>query len=105
MNSSEHKDKIIFCSIAKRGSFLGSAIAQLFPENVIGFHSNMCVVNSPLTTIKSVIASFYPTYFVEKEHENFFFPLSEKFENLLLETGYFHLQATKPDTIGAPVIP
>ncbi len=54
--------------------------------------------------IKGVIASFYPSYFVSKEHENFFFPLAEKWQNLVLETGYFHLQATKPDTIGKKVI-
>lgn len=28
------------------------------------------------------------------------FPLSSQFSFLLQETGYFHLQATKPDTIG-----
>lgn len=50
--------------------------------------------------IKGVIASFYPPYFVEKEYEDFFFPLAEKWQNLVLETGYFHLQATKPDTLG-----
>ncbi|KAG4073588.1 hypothetical protein HA402_000812 [Bradysia odoriphaga] len=82
------------------GSILGSTIAQLFPENVIGYHSNMCVVNSPLALIKGVVASFYPPYFVEKEHEDFFFPLTEKLENLVMESGYFHLQSTKPDTIG-----
>lgn len=83
-----------------RGSILGSTIATLFPENVIGYHSNMCVISSPLAVIKGVVASFYPTYFVEKEYEDFFFPLAEKWQNLVLESGYFHLQATKPDTLG-----
>lgn len=37
---------------------------------------------------------------MEKEYEDFFFPLAEKLHNLVLESGYYHLQATKPDTIG-----
>lgn len=82
------------------GSILGSTIATLFPDNVIGYHSNMCVINSPLSVIKGAVASVYPSYFVEKQYEDFFFPLAEKWQNLVQETGYFHLQATKPDTIG-----
>ncbi|KAJ6642889.1 Juvenile hormone epoxide hydrolase 1 [Pseudolycoriella hygida] len=61
----------------------------------------MCVINSPLAMIKGAVASLYPPYFVDKKYENFFFPLAEKLGNLVLETGYLHLQATKPDTIGA----
>jgi len=60
----------------------------------------VCVIGSPLSIIKGVVASFYPPLFVEKEYENFFFPLTEKWQNLVLESGYFHLQATKPDTLG-----
>jgi hypothetical protein len=29
-----------------------------------------------------------------------FLPLSENFAEMMLEFGYLHLQATKPDTIG-----
>lgn len=50
--------------------------------------------------IKGAIASLKPQYFVEKEYEDFFFPLAEKLQNLVLESGYYHLQATKPDTLG-----
>jgi len=83
------------------GSLIGSNIATLFPKNVLGYHSNMCVANSPLAMLKSYVAALMPSNFVEKQYEDFYFPIKNKFFNLLEESGYFHIQATKPDTIGA----
>ncbi|XP_037926613.1 juvenile hormone epoxide hydrolase 1-like isoform X1 [Hermetia illucens] len=83
------------------GSVIGSNIATLFPEAVLGYHSNLCWVKSPLSIIKYTIASYYPKHFVPEGYEDFFFPQSEKFKYLIEESGYFHIQATKPDTIGA----
>lgn len=84
------------------GSSIGSSIAAQFPENVIAYHSNMCIGTSmaPLGALKGFIASFYPSYFIPAEHVDFVFPLKDKFSTIMEETGYFHLQATKPDTIG-----
>lgn len=83
------------------GSALGSAIATMFPENVIGYHSNSCFAASPLFFVKQYIASWSPRHFVPSpEYESFHFPGTDKLTNFIAETGYFHLQATKPDTIG-----
>lgn len=82
------------------GSLLASHIATIFPENVIGYHSNMCMVNTPISSIKSIVASWYSTPFVPKKWKSFHFPLSKLFYNLFYEMGYLHLQATKPDTVG-----
>lgn len=82
------------------GSLLGSNIATMFPDNVLGFHSNMCIINTPIANIKSMIASFYPSAFVTKKQKGFHFPLSKYMTNSIYEMGYLHLQATKPDTIG-----
>ena len=82
------------------GSFIGSNIATLYPDNVLGYHSNMCATNTPMSNLKGFIAKFYPKYFMAKNHEEFHFPLMEKFSMMLEESGYFHIQATKPDTIG-----
>jgi len=82
------------------GSLIGSTIATLFPENVIGFHSNFCWVQSPFSLLQEYVASFYPSLFIPAEYEDFIFPLSEKYKNLMEESGYFHIQSTKPDTIG-----
>lgn len=82
------------------GSLLGSNIATIFPENVLGYHSNLCFANSPLDHIKSIIAGFYPTAFVDAKFVDFHFPKSTRLMYTIVESGYFHLQATKPDTIG-----
>lgn len=84
------------------GSIIGSAIAVLFPQNVIAYHSNMCTssIFSTTSIFKKFIASFYPPLFIPGEFADFVFPAMEKLPNILEESGYFHLQATKPDTIG-----
>lgn len=84
------------------GSIIGSNLATLYPDNVLGYHSNMCVMTTPLSILKSIYTHYYP----EKVLANRMFhdhhtPLWEKYQNLLVETGYYHIQATKPDTIGA----
>ena len=82
------------------GSALGSLIATIFPENVIGYHSNMCFTNSPMANVKAFIASNYPSGFVDEKYQHFHFPMSEKYKYLIEESGYMHLQGSKPDTIG-----
>lgn len=82
------------------GSLIGTNIATLFPENVIGFHSNLCASLSPYSFLKGTIASLYPSLFIDEEYVDFVFPQGEKFFGLLEESGYFHIQSTKPDTIG-----
>lgn len=82
------------------GAIIGSSMATVFPENVIGYHSNMLLAGSPMSYIKGYIISWWPKLFVETKHHAFFFPMLVKFFNLIQETGYVHLQASKPDTIG-----
>ncbi|KAI8119030.1 Juvenile hormone epoxide hydrolase 1 [Lucilia cuprina] len=82
------------------GSVIGSHIATLFPENVLGYHSNLCTALTPKAMIKGAVASLFPSFFSPKGYENFFFPMSEKLKFIMEETGYMHLQSTKPDTIG-----
>lgn len=84
------------------GSIIGSNMATLFPENVIGYHSNLCISSqtSPLVLLKSIVASFYTSAFIPDEYTDLIYPVGEKFKFTLEESGYFHIQATKPDTIG-----
>lgn len=82
------------------GSLIGSTLSTLFPENVIGYHSNMCVSMSPASSFKQFIGSFNPSLVMPAEHVAFVYPASEKLAYLIEETGYMHIQATKPDTIG-----
>lgn len=82
------------------GSLIGATLATIFPQNVIGYHSNMCGTMSPANSLKAIIASVYPSAFFPVEYTDFFYPMGEKFSYLIEESGYFHIQATKPDTIG-----
>ncbi|VEN50712.1 unnamed protein product [Callosobruchus maculatus] len=82
------------------GSMIVHVMSVLYPDRVIGVHSNMCFVNTPIANIKMFMASIYPSFFVKEEHINLTYPLSRIYSYLLLETGYMHLQATKPDTVG-----
>jgi juvenile hormone epoxide hydrolase len=82
------------------GSMIGNDVLTLFPENVLGYHSNMCTVMTPIQTIKTLVGSLYPSYFIDEAHISYYYPLTPKFKTLLVESGYMHIQATKPDTIG-----
>ncbi|KAJ8925185.1 hypothetical protein NQ315_001370 [Exocentrus adspersus] len=87
-----------------QGGDWGGAIVQhmavLYPDKIIGVHSNMCFVNTPLANWKWILGSLYPPLIVSKELEPQVYPLSEKLSFMMLEFGYMHLQATKPDTVG-----
>ncbi|XP_031835128.1 juvenile hormone epoxide hydrolase 1 [Nomia melanderi] len=83
------------------GSLIASNIAALFPEKVTGLHSNMCSSFGPSAFFWSVVGTYIPSLVVEKEHYSKFFPISNTMKVLIEESGYFHIQATKPDTIGA----
>lgn len=51
--------------------------------------------------LKLWIANLYPSYFLAKEYHDFHFPAGPWFGKIIEESGYFHIQATKPDTVGA----
>lgn len=82
------------------GSIVGSNLASLFPENTLAYHSNMCGNMGPVSMMKMVAANFIPRMFFEEKYSKFFKPLGDVFSYLMEESGYMHLQATKPDTIG-----
>lgn len=83
------------------GGSVGQIMAGLYPDKVIGMHSNMCLLSSPLQFIKLYIGSYFPSLIgIPKEQEEYIYPLSNKFAYLILESGYMHIQATKPDTVG-----
>ncbi|XP_037716418.1 juvenile hormone epoxide hydrolase 1 [Drosophila subpulchrella] len=86
------------------GSIIGSNLASLFPENVLGYHSNMCGNNSPLGQIKTLLASFFPSWFVDSQYADFYKGLGHLFGIIFEEMGYAHIQASKPDTIGNALI-
>ena len=47
-----------------------------------------------------ILGSFWPSLMVPAKHVHLMYPLTSKLSYILQETGYLHLQATKPDTVG-----
>lgn len=82
------------------GGRLGAALATLFPQQVIGLHSNTCAVLTPLAVLKGVLAEWQPDWFVDEANREFHFPVGEKWLQALDEGGFALLQSTRPETIG-----
>lgn len=68
---------------------------------ITGLHTNMCVVLMSASNFAwSIIGSYFPSLVGASEHYSLYYPFSSALSTLVEETGYFHIQATKPDTIG-----
>ncbi|XP_045762916.1 uncharacterized protein LOC123865744 [Maniola jurtina] len=79
------------------GSIIGSAISTLYPNNVLGYHSNLLLVQNSCTETKTLIRTMVASLQVTSSE-------AAKIKNLtntIEETGYIHEQATKPETLGA----
>ncbi|CAI2354005.1 unnamed protein product [Caenorhabditis sp. 36 PRJEB53466] len=84
------------------GAIVTSILTRVYPQNVLALHLNMLPArpgNSVLGTFYDVLGWLIPSTLsseaIRKAHNPF-----SKFAILLAETGYMHLQATKPDTAG-----
>ncbi|XP_004521978.1 juvenile hormone epoxide hydrolase 1 [Ceratitis capitata] len=82
------------------GARIGSNMAALFPQHIIGYHSNLCVALHPLALFSKAVRAWLPNFSLNLEQRTFFRNFSEESAYLLEESGYLHLQTTKPDTIG-----
>lgn len=82
------------------GSLIGANMAILYPDNVRGYHSNFCFIQTPVSIVKTILGSFWPSLLVDAKHQNKIYPMKKIFFNMMEETGYMHIQSTKPDTIG-----
>ncbi|KAL7736855.1 hypothetical protein ACLKA6_015689 [Drosophila palustris] len=83
------------------GSLIGSNLAALFPDNVLGYHSNVCGNMSPLANLRMLFASFLPSFYIDSQYAHFYKGVGHLFRTIMEEMGYAHIQATKPDTIGS----
>ncbi|XP_068210084.1 epoxide hydrolase 1-like [Palaemon carinicauda] len=84
------------------GSLVVNLMATLYPENILGVHTNFIMARTPGSLAKMVLGSVLPTGIVMDEKDgNRLYPLSKLFSRLLRESGYLHIQSTKPDTVGA----
>lgn len=85
------------------GSLITTNMAQLKPECVKGLHLNMFMSNRGFKVLLSLMIGPYLPFLVGLSREDVrrLFPYFEKnVWEILRETGYLHIQATKPDTAG-----
>ncbi|KPJ20527.1 Juvenile hormone epoxide hydrolase [Papilio machaon] len=82
------------------GSAVASSLATLYPEDILGHHTNFAMVQNKQATLKTILGAFFPSLVVKSHLASRMYPLSSFFSYLLEETGYAHIQGTKPDTVG-----
>ncbi|XP_017568743.1 epoxide hydrolase 1-like isoform X1 [Pygocentrus nattereri] len=86
------------------GSIIATNMAQMKPDCVKGLHLNMFPVsNANLVVLLSLLlGSHFPSLVgFSQEDVNRLYPYIQKnVFSMLRETGYLHIQATKPDTAG-----
>ncbi|XP_054707166.1 epoxide hydrolase 1-like [Uloborus diversus] len=83
------------------GSYISTLIARYYAPRVKGLHVNMFFVN-PRTLwerVKVFLVAMFPFLVPEAEYK-MFFPLKKRVKELLEESAYFHMNSTKPDTVG-----
>ena len=64
----------------------------------------MATAETPSANLKLMLYSFAPEFFLPKDEAKQVYPLSSSFGYMLEETGYLHIQATKPDTVGKTLL-
>ncbi|KAM8859497.1 epoxide hydrolase 1 isoform 1-T1 [Spinachia spinachia] len=88
------------------GSLITTNMSQMKPTCVKGLHLNMIQSKMGLSGMFSLVIGSYLPFLVgfSREDVRRLFPFFEKnVWSILRETGYFHIQATKPDTAGCGV--
>ncbi|XP_061914459.1 epoxide hydrolase 1 [Entelurus aequoreus] len=88
------------------GSLITTNMAQMKPQCVKGLHLNMFSSRKGFKVMLSILIGSYLPFLVGLSREDVrrLFPFFEKnVWEILRETGYMHIQATKPDTAGCGV--
>ncbi|PZC71621.1 hypothetical protein B5X24_HaOG212878 [Helicoverpa armigera] len=82
------------------GAYIGLCMATLYPKEVLGYHTNLALSITPTAILTWVLGSIYPPLVVDPVLADRMYPILSVVYWLTRETGYLHLQATKPDTLG-----
>lgn len=101
------QDRLGYGKFLAQGGDWGSAVVgtlgRAWPDALLGVHLNMGGSSIHYSTwwnlIRSVLGSYRPALFFSHPHYANF-SLRRVFVQYLRETGYFHIQSTKPDTVG-----
>lgn len=84
------------------GSLICTNMAQLVPSHVKGLHVNMAFVAKNFYPLTLFLGRRFGRLFGHTERDmELLYPVKEKmFFSIMRESGYLHIQSTKPDTVG-----
>jgi juvenile hormone epoxide hydrolase len=82
------------------GAIIATDMATMFPKSVMGLHLSMCFTFHWRSFLKLGAGQVYRGRAFDETEAGRLFPLNKYMTTLLQETGYFHHQTTKPDTLG-----
>lgn len=84
------------------GGIILSFMQVLYSDNVLGAHSNSCSCMTSICNLKRwLLGTTFPSLIATEEEVPLFTPVGQRWIDLyMLEMGYLHIQATKPDTVG-----
>ncbi|KAF7283886.1 hypothetical protein GWI33_022718 [Rhynchophorus ferrugineus] len=83
------------------GAIALQILAVLYPDSVLGYHTNLPVIYTPRSYFLYLLGSIYPPWVDKPEIIKHLYPVKARAQLIYQESGYFHIQSTKPDTIGA----
>ncbi|KAM3958034.1 juvenile hormone epoxide hydrolase-like [Aphomia sociella] len=86
------------------GALVVSSMSVLYPDIILGHHTNMPAAQNGCSMLKTLLGTVFPSLVVEPHLADRMYPLSTAISFILEESGYFHIQATKPDTVGVALI-
>lgn len=85
------------------GSIIGHVMAVEFRDQLLGFHTNMPMQSfrHPSVMLQTMLGSFLPAgvLFDQRDCDKIY-PVFGKFGDIIRESGYMHLQGTRPDSVG-----
>ncbi|CAG2112466.1 unnamed protein product [Medioppia subpectinata] len=90
------------------GFAISQAMAKIYPENIRGVHVSMSgVLNMRgIQWFKFLVGMYAPGLVFDNPKADYakHYPFLDKLSWSIREAGYMHLQATKPDTVGAALV-
>ncbi|CAB3226260.1 unnamed protein product [Arctia plantaginis] len=82
------------------GSIICSMMATLYPNVVLGYHTNLPLSFSELSFAAWWAGSVNPSNVVESSLQSRMYPFVAQMKGHLSSNDYLHMQSTKPDTLG-----
>ncbi|XP_023946651.2 juvenile hormone epoxide hydrolase-like [Bicyclus anynana] len=77
------------------GAVIGRQLSTLYQDDILGFHSAQLTVLTNCVEVKTLLAGYIGSLQIDLHQFN-----RTASTDLAEETGYIHLQATKPDSVG-----